>query len=91
MRVKKELREYPVLLGFPTSNQGKENLKVWCAYCLKWHYHGSEGHKVAHCHEKHSTYLDKGYVVKRIIEKDMNQLIENYKEHSKHKGDKVNE
>lgn len=37
-------------------------LKVWCEYCKGYHYHSTdEGHKVAHCHNENSPFLQTGY------------------------------
>lgn len=35
----------------------------WCAWCEEWHWHGSMGHKVAHCWSERSPYRSAGYVL----------------------------
>jgi hypothetical protein len=42
-----------------------------CPFCREYHVHGSgaagkeiEGHRVAHCHEPTSPFLETGYILK---------------------------
>lgn len=43
------------------------NLSTWCSYCCKFHHHGtSEGHRVAHCINEDSPFINTGYVLKKI-------------------------
>lgn len=52
-------KEIPSLLAYREGNQ----LVLWCRYCAKWHYHGTNsfGHKVAHCYVPSSPYAITGY------------------------------
>ncbi len=50
----------PVLPAFRTAAGG---LRVWCRWCVRWHYHGTLGHAVAHCIEDASPYHRAGYVL----------------------------
>lgn len=53
----------PVLLAEPTTQY---QVKVWCPFCSKHHYHGmAEGSRVAHCEEKsNSPFINTGYYIK---------------------------
>jgi len=49
----------PHLPAYPTP---RGSLRVWCAYCVRWHIHGSGyGHRVAHCWRPDSPYRLSGY------------------------------
>lgn len=66
----------PVLDAYvwPTSGgRGHVQSYVWCAFCYKWHTHGtSEGQRVAHCIPRRdrdpaeSPYRSTGYELRRI-------------------------
>ena len=61
-------RPPPLVPAYPDQMGG---LRMWCAFCDRWHYHGKEyGHRTAHCHRTDSPYRDSGYVLTRpeIIE-----------------------
>jgi hypothetical protein len=56
-------------------SQGTPQWRFWCDYCQAWHHHGGHpdktgeiGHRVAHCHVKHSPYLDRGYILKASVQ-----------------------
>lgn len=50
---------------------GESGLRVWCAWCLSWHYHGpGYGHRVAHCANSRSPYRQSGYL---LVKPDINQ------------------
>ena len=39
-------------------------LRVWCRYCVDWHYHGEgSGHRTAHCRNDASPYKENGYTL----------------------------
>ena len=41
-----------------------DSLRVWCAHCRTWHYHGARyGHRAAHCRLPGSPYRPSGYVL----------------------------
>lgn len=44
----------------------RHQLVFWCAHCRQEHFHGdaTEGHRVAHCIDKGSPYLERGYILK---------------------------
>jgi hypothetical protein len=62
--------EIPILVGEITED--KRQIKVWCPYCGKYHFHGcgtrdggpdlGEGHRVAHCPPK-SPFYKSGYFI----------------------------
>lgn len=38
--------------------------RVWCPYCRREHIHGNgPGHRVAHCLNPHSPFLESGYFI----------------------------
>ena len=60
-----ENKQTPVVLAWPT--ESSKQVKVWCPYCQKWHYHGSacEGHRLPHC-TKNTPFSDTGYDLKFV-------------------------
>jgi len=44
------------------SDDGRQYL-VWCSHCFYFHRHGSscEGHRSAHCEDRHGPYSSTGY------------------------------
>lgn len=74
-------RGYPLLVGF-LANDGKQ-VKVWCPFCRKWHYHGADegmrkrkgSHRVGHCHHVGSGFRGTGYYIRIINEKDKKDMI----------------
>ena len=64
----------PVLDAFRyTSPRHEVSLVVWCAHCVRWHWHGAgeapgdgDGHRVEHCIEPHSPYDGVGYVLREV-------------------------
>jgi hypothetical protein len=61
-------QELPVMLCEevpPTRRGAVTTWRFWCDYCRRWHSHGAgEGHRVAHCINQESPYLNGGYVLK---------------------------
>lgn len=58
----------PILTLFRKNGQIPSN-QVWCQYCEMYHAHGLlEGHRVVHCINFDSTYLETGYYIK--LQKD---------------------
>lgn len=56
---------HPVLAAVERNPEGM--LSVWCPFCQRWHHHGTgEGHRVAHCMDPESPFLETGYVIKKI-------------------------
>ncbi len=52
----------PVLSAHEVLVDGRVLWRVWCKHCDAYHYHGpAEGHRIAHCREPDSPYLDTGY------------------------------
>lgn len=79
MRVSKEYRHLPILLGFERSNISRA-LSVWCPYCSEWHNHGEEmghviAHVIAHCIDLDSPFKESGYYIKKISKRDMDRLV----------------
>jgi hypothetical protein len=78
-RVKKE--RIPVMLGETVENPlGQRWTRVWCPFCVRYHYHGGYegvvkslrmGHRQAHCSEEWSPLRDRGYYIrlahKRVV------------------------
>lgn len=63
----RETEEIPVLRA-KKIYRGKKviQLKVWCEYCNKYHFHGTEeGHRIAHCWKEDSPFNKTGYILKR--------------------------
>ena len=59
--------KYPVLLAYPVLAGG---VKVWCPFCQEWHHHGAlNGHRVAHCSEESSPFIQTGYILRLVNEK----------------------
>lgn len=64
--------EAPILSAYRT--QDGTQLKVWCAFCKSWHFHGvvgpatgaGNGHRAAHCHQPDSPYGLIGYSLKEV-------------------------
>jgi hypothetical protein len=58
-----KLSDLPVLVAFdaePTQD-GTERWKVWCPFCITWHYHGAgPGHRHDHCASKEFTDYKSG-------------------------------
>ena len=47
----------------PALDAGNGQLRVWCAYCKRYHLHGGGGgHRVAHC-DKVTPYSVTGYIL----------------------------
>ena len=60
-------KNIPTLLGEKIRRRPAivSQIKVWCEYCDKYHVHGfPEGHRVAHCSNQKSPYLQTGYFIK---------------------------
>jgi hypothetical protein len=54
----------PTLLAERTAD---DELRVWCRYCGKFHYHGAaDGHRVAHCIADDSPYHLTGYYLLEV-------------------------
>jgi hypothetical protein len=74
-------KEYPLLVGF-LANDGRQ-VKVWCPFCKKWHYHGVDAgmfkrkgsHRVEHCHPIDSVFSDTGYFIRIIYKKEKSDMI----------------
>jgi len=72
----------PILKGF--INEG--NLFVWCPYCATYHVHGGVGlisnsgkrafigHRVAHCTDDSSPFIETGYYVTVCTEQELKRL-----------------
>jgi hypothetical protein len=50
---------------------GRTTWRFRCTYCDAYHHHGgpvasdgSLGHRVAHCHDKTSPYMETGYMLR---------------------------
>jgi hypothetical protein len=53
----------PVLLAEADS---KDQWRAWCPFCIKYHHHRTEGHRVAHCgSDSNSPFRETGYILKR--------------------------
>jgi hypothetical protein len=73
--------EYPILVGFLTHD--RRQVKVWCPFCRKWHYHGADewmykrkgSHRVGHCHHAGSGFQGTGYCIRIINEKEKKDMI----------------
>jgi hypothetical protein len=53
----------PRVPAFPRPD-GVRGLRMWCAWCDRWHSHGpGYGHRAAHCRNGRSPYLRTGYVL----------------------------
>ena len=51
----------PALPAYPRTDGA--GLRVWCAWCRRWHLHGiGYGHRAAHCSPP-SPYTESGYVL----------------------------
>jgi hypothetical protein len=65
---RREQEFVPVLLA---QDHGETQLKVWCPYCVQFHYHGrggGEGHRVAHCDpDSCSPFIDTGYIIRKTM------------------------
>ena len=72
---------YPLLVGFLTHD--RRQVKVWCPFCRKWHYHGVDAgmykrkgsHRVEHCHLNGSGFSETGYYIRIIHKKELNDMI----------------
>ncbi|WP_188205388.1 hypothetical protein [Desemzia incerta] len=53
----------PTLLA---ESVNENQVRVWCPFCSKHHYHGNaEGSRDAHCEKKtNSPFLETGYYIK---------------------------
>ena len=52
----------PTLPAYEVRIKGGVYWVVWCKHCRKWHRHGAaEGHREAHCEDRHSPYWKTGY------------------------------
>lgn len=76
-------RKYrPILKGFIRGG----DLLVWCPYCAIFHLHGGIGlistsgkrafigHRVAHCSDESSPFIETGYYITACTEKDLKEL-----------------
>ena len=76
-----KIEEYPLLVGFLT--QDYRQVKVWCPFCRKWHYHGVDAgmykrkgsHRVEHCHPTDSVFSETGYYIRIIYKKEKSDMI----------------
>jgi hypothetical protein len=51
-------------LRVPAYPDDRGGLRMWCAWCDRWHYHGpGYSHRAAHCHKGNSPYRSTGYVL----------------------------
>jgi hypothetical protein len=58
------MRVIPVLAAYADPHG---YLAVWCVHCRTWHHHGqTEGHRVAHCFNNRSPYLEGGYILRHV-------------------------
>lgn len=60
----------PILKGFIKGDQ----IFVWCPYCRKFHSHGAPqmwGHRVAHCVNENSPFLESGYYIQPFTKTDI--------------------
>lgn len=54
-------KEVPTIYA---DENGKTQLKFYCNHCSEYHYHSKDtGHRVAHCTNKKSPYIDTGYIL----------------------------
>lgn len=73
--------EYPLLLGFLTDD--RRQVKVWCPFCRRWHYHGAEeqmlnhkgSHRVGHCDQSEFGFRGTGYYIRLINAKDKKDML----------------
>lgn len=65
--------DYPKVKVFV--NKTGEQYFFWCAFCNRFHYHGSyEGHVLPHCINQKSPYLDTGYILKKYTKQELREL-----------------
>jgi hypothetical protein len=68
----------PVLIAEDGGEDCPNSVRVWCPFCVAYHYHGKcneegvmderlEGHRVAHCHNPDSPFNNGGYYI--LLEK----------------------
>ena len=68
-----KFKKPPVLLAVEAACG---QLKVWCPFCDKWHYHGyPEGHRVAHCGDVESPYCKTGYYIYKAPEEGQAAIL----------------
>jgi len=75
-----KIEECPLLVGFLT--QDHRQVKVWCPFCRKWHYHGVDAdmyrrkgsHRVEHCHHVDSGFYGTGYYIRVIYQKEKRDM-----------------
>ena len=75
-----KIEEYPLLVGFLT--QDHRQVKVWCPFCRKWHYHGVDAgmykrkgsHRVEHCHRIGFGFSETGYFIRIIYKKEKSDM-----------------
>ena len=73
--------DYPLLVGFLTYD--RRQVKVWCPFCRRWHYHGVDedmlnnkgSHRVGHCDHIEFGFRVSGYYIRVINEKDKKDMI----------------
>ncbi len=73
--------DYPLLVGFLTHD--RRQVKVWCPFCRRWHYHGADeemitrkgSHRVGHCDYFEFGFRATGYYIRLINEKDKRDMV----------------
>ena len=71
----------PLLLGYLTHD--RRQVKVWCPFCRRWHYHGADedmlnhrgSHRVGHCHHFEFGFRGTGYYIRLINKKDKKDML----------------
>lgn len=62
-KMEEYLDRIPVLQG----EMIRDQVRIWCKYCMQYHYHGrlypttTITHRVAHCFKDSSPYNETGY------------------------------
>lgn len=55
---------YPINRKFFVAEPGEVGWRFYCEYCRCYHHHGDmAGHRVAHCSNPKSPFMETGYIL----------------------------